>query len=485
MADKVRVRIAPSPTGEPHVGTAYTALFNYCFAKSQGGDFILRIEDTDQTRSTRQSEESIFASLKWLGFTWDEGPDVGGPHAPYRQSERSQIYKKHAADLIEKDAAYYCFCTPSRLDEMRKKLAAEKKSLGYDGCCRGVSKEDALKRAAAGEAHVVRLKVPRDDASGKTSFYDEIRKKEIEYSNQEVDDQVLLKADGFPTYHLANVVDDHLMGITHVIRAEEWIPSTPKHVLLYRAFGWNAPKFAHLSLLRNADKSKVSKRKNPVSLNWFRAAGYAKEAIINFLALMGYFTGDEKERFTLEDLRKGFSLDKISSSSPVFDLVKLNVLNEEFVRSLSPEQYIAHLKETLDFACRYLAPVLPHVQERYKIGHGFAFWTDLFFKTALDYTVEDLTIKGLDKKQTEEVLRKTGAAVEDCKPVSIEDFDKAVAKVRDESGLKAGNFMMALRIALTGSSTSLPLFETMAMLGRDRCVVRLKEAAAFVKARLA
>jgi glutamyl-tRNA synthetase len=483
MPEKVRVRIAPSPTGEPHVGTAYTALFNYCFAKSQGRDFILRIEDTDQTRSTRQSEESIFAALRWLGFTWDEGPDVGGPNAPYRQSERSGIYQNHARELIEKGAAYYCFCPPARLEEMRKKLAAEKKPLGYDGACRSLGKEEALRRISAGEPYVVRLKVPREEGD-KTSFYDEIRKKEIEYPNQEIDDQILLKADGFPTYHLANVVDDHLMGITHVIRAEEWIPSTPKHVLLYRAFGWQPPRFAHLSLLRNADKSKVSKRKNPVSLNWFRAAGYTREAIINFLALMGYYTGKENERFTLDDLKKGFSLDKISSSSPVFDLVKLNALNEEYVRSFPQEKYIGHLKDTLDFACRYLAPILPLVQERYKIGQGFAFWTDPFFRPSLDYGVEDFTLKGLDKKQIEDALRKSAASIEEAKPVSIEDFDKVIGKVRDESGIKPGNFMMALRMALTGSSTSLPLFETMAMLGRDRCMVRLKEAAVFVKARL-
>ncbi|MFH0919973.1 MAG: glutamate--tRNA ligase [Fibrobacterota bacterium] len=482
MPSKVRVRIAPSPTGEPHVGTAYIALFNYCFAKSQGGDFILRIEDTDQARSSKQSETSIFQALRWLGFQWDEGPDTSGPFGPYRQSERTGIYKKHAQELVGKGAAYPCFCTPVRLDEIRKKLAAEKKNLGYDGACRAIPHEEANRRMAAGEPHVIRLKVNRD-GDVRTSFFDEIRKKEVEYSNNEIDDQVLLKTDGFPTYHLANVVDDHLMGITHVIRAEEWIPSTPKHVLLYRAFGWDAPKFAHVSLLRNADKSKVSKRKNPVSLNWFRAAGYTREAIINFLGLMGYFTGSEAERFGLDELMQGFTLDKISTSAPIFDLVKLQVLNEEYIRKFTAEQYITYLKETVDFAARYLGPVLPHVQERHKIGLGFNVWTDMFFRATLDYTVEGLVGKGMEKKQAEEVLKKSAVALEDSKAGTPADFEQLLSKIKDESGAKPGAVLMTLRVAITGSSTSLPLYEAMAMLGKDRTVIRLKEANAFLRSR--
>lgn len=483
MSDTVRVRIAPSPTGEPHVGTAYIALFDYCMAKANGGKFVLRIEDTDQTRSTKESENSIFQALRWLGLNWDEGPDVGGPFGPYRQSERTAIYHAHAKELLDKGVAYRCFCSPERLESMRAKLAAEKKNYFYDGLCRNLSREESDNRAAAGESHVIRLAIPRDPGA-KTSFYDEIRKKEIEYQHSEIDDQILLKADGFPTYHLANVVDDHLMQITHVIRAEEWIPSTPKHVLLYKAFGWQAPKFAHVSLLRNADKSKVSKRKNPVSLNWFRAAGYTREAMINFLALMGYSTGNGNERFTLETLCQGFALDNISTSSPIFDLVKLNTLNEEYVRKFNTQTYIEYLKETQDYACRYLEPILAHVQERFKIGHGFAFWTDMFFKTNLEYTADGFSVKGLEKRQIEEILKKTIATIEDLKTPNTQDFETNINKVREETALKAGPFMMVLRIALTGSSTSLPLFESMSMLGKDRCVVRLKEAAQFVKSRL-
>jgi len=397
MASNIRVRIAPSPTGEPHVGTAYTALFNYCLAHSANGKFLLRIEDTDQTRCTPGSEESIFKALRWLGLEWDEGPDIGGPFGPYRQSERLPIYKEHAMQLVEKGSAYFCFCTQERLAKMQEKQKAEKKNLGYDGCCRLIDPTEAGKRAHAGEPHVIRLKVEKSN-NETTTFFDEIRQKDVTYNNIEIDDQILLKTDGFPTYHLANVVDDHLMRISHVIRAEEWIPSTPKHVMLYKAFGWDMPKFAHLSLLRNADKSKVSKRKNPVSLNWFRAAGYTKEAIINFLGLLGYSSGSASERFTISDMLNGFSLDRISTSSPVFDLEKLKTLNEEYIRGYSLYGYIQYMKDTIDFAARHLSPIMSEVQKRHKIGLGFNVWTDMFFKTELEYTANDFITKETNKK---------------------------------------------------------------------------------------
>ncbi|MEI6806362.1 MAG: glutamate--tRNA ligase, partial [Myxococcaceae bacterium] len=258
---EIRVRIGPSPTGDPHVGTGYVSLFNYAFAKQQGGKFILRIEDTDQKRSSPESEQAILDSVKWLGINWDEGPDIGGPCGPYRQSERLDIYKKHVDMLLASGHAYWCTCTAERLAEVRKRQLALKQPTGYDGCCRELNLTSGI---------VVRLKTPRE---GETVFHDALRG-EIKIGNSEVDDQVLFKSDGFPTYHLANVVDDHLMKITHVIRGEEWISSTPKHVLLYRFFGWEPPAFAHLPLLRNADKSKVAKRKNPVSLEYFKQAGY-------------------------------------------------------------------------------------------------------------------------------------------------------------------------------------------------------------------
>src|SRR5688500_18614992 len=300
----VRVRIAPSPTGDPHVGTAYIALFNYCFARKNGGQFILRIEDTDRTRWTKESEDSILRALRWVGLSWDEGPDIGGELGPYRQSERADIYREHAEILLERGRAYRCFCTADRLAALREEQKREKRNLGYDGLCRGLPAEESRARAAAGEPHVVRLAMPRE---GKTVVTDMLRGT-VEYDNAGIDDQVLLKSDGFPTYHLANVVDDRLMQITHVIRAEEWISSTPKHVQLYAAFGWPEPSWVHMPLLRNADKSKISKRKNPVSVDYYRDAGVLPEALLNFLGRMGWSlpSDPDREKFGLEDMVREF-----------------------------------------------------------------------------------------------------------------------------------------------------------------------------------
>ena len=324
MADpQVRVRIAPSPTGDPHVGTAYIALFNYVFAKKSGGQFILRIEDTDRARSTKDSEEAILRALKWIGLSWDEGPDVGGPHGPYRQSERADIYSAHAKLLIETKNAYRCFCTEARLQSLRAQQMAEKKQLGYDGNCRNLNQNEIESHLANNEPYVVRLAMPKE---GVTIVHDGLRAAAPEYQNATIDDQVLLKSDGFPTYHLANVVDDHLMRITHVIRAEEWISSTPKHLQLYQAFGWERPRFYHMPLLRNSDKSKISKRKNPVSLDYYRDAGYLPEALLNFLGLMGFSFGGDREKFTLPEMIEAFDWSKVSTGGPVFDLAKLSWL---------------------------------------------------------------------------------------------------------------------------------------------------------------
>src|SRR6185436_11240696 len=324
----IRVRIAPSPTGDPHVGTAYVALFNYAFARKHGGQFILRIEDTDRERSSMASEAMIFEALHWLGLEWDEGPDKGGPHAPYRQSERSAIYREHAAELVKRGAAYPCFCSRERLDALREEQKAKKKNFGYDGHCRSIGLTEAARRQQAGEAHVIRLAMPRE---GQSVVHDLLRG-DVTIDNAQVDDQVLLKSDGFPTYHLANVVDDHLMGITHVIRAEEWISSTPKHVELYDAFGWTAPEFIHMPLLRNADKSKISKRKNPVSLDYYADAGILPEAMLNFLGLMGWSFGGDREKFTLAEMLAAFDISRVRLGEPVFDLEKLSWLNGLYMR---------------------------------------------------------------------------------------------------------------------------------------------------------
>ena len=328
------MRIAPSPTGDPHIGTAYIALFNYAYARKHGGSFILRIEDTDRARYNAQSEHRIFDALQWLGLNWNEGPDVGGPYGPYRQSERIDSYQHYARQLVADGHAYYCFCTPERLDALRKEQIARKEPPRYDRLCLHRTVEDVEARLAAEESWVIRMRAPQE---GSTSFEDPARGT-ITIDNRELDDQVLLKSDGFPTYHLAVVVDDHLMGVTLVCRAEEWIPSTTKHVLLYRFFGWEQPAFVHMPLLRNADKSKISKRKNHTSLEWYRAQGFLSAAMINYLALQGWSMPDGRETFSLDDFISEFTFDRVSTGAPIFDIKRLDDLNGQYIRALSTEE---------------------------------------------------------------------------------------------------------------------------------------------------
>ena len=325
-----RVRIAPSPTGDPHVGTAYIGLLNYCFAQQHGGQFVLRIEDTDQGRCTPESEQAIFDAMRWLGLNYDEGPDIGGPHGPYRQSERvaAGIYQQYVDQLIAQGDAYRCFCTAETLAEMRESQRAAKQPIMYDRRCFELTAEESQRRADAGEPFVVRMNSPQE---GTFTYQDRLRGgksgkshgKTIEKNWADIDDQVLLKSDGWPTYHLAAVVDDHLMGITHVIRAEEWLNSLPKHVWLNERLGFTTPEYIHVGLLRNADKSKISKRKNPTNLLWYRDQGYLPQALINFLALLGHSHPDEQEFFDLAELVRIFDLDRLSVAGPVFDMDKL------------------------------------------------------------------------------------------------------------------------------------------------------------------
>ena len=380
----IRVRIAPSPTGDPHVGTAYIGLLNLIYARQRGGKFVLRIEDTDRTRFVATSEQEIFDSLRWLGLAWDEGPDVGGPYGPYRQSERTEIYREHVAMLLANGTAYRSFETAEELEAMRKSQLAAKLPPRYNGAHRELTEAQAEAYLAEGRAYVIRLKVP---AEGETSFRDELRG-EIKFSHNNVDDQVLMKSDGFPTYHLANVVDDHLMKITDVIRAEEWISSTPKHVLLYQAFGWELPRFWHMPLLRNLDKSKISKRKNPVSLIYYRQAGFLPEAMLNFLGLMcggmpaGGKVNEQKdstvEIFDLEKMLKEFVFERISLGGPVFDLVKLKWLNGEYLRALTLEAFFTQLRTNL-FSDEYLRSIAPLVQTRIDTLGQFGDLADFFF----------------------------------------------------------------------------------------------------------
>lgn len=475
----VRVRIAPSPTGDPHVGTAYIALFNYCFAKKHRGKFVLRIEDTDRTRSSKESEHEILGALRWLGLAWDEGPDVGGSFGPYRQSERAGLYKEHADRLLSSGRAYRCFCTTERLAELRDSQRREKRPPGYDGKCRALDASEVDKRAQDGEAHTVRLAMPKE---GKTKFVDKLRG-ELEFDNQQIDDQVLLKSDGFPTYHLANVVDDHAMEITHVVRAEEWISSTPKHVQLYDAFGWPEPEWIHMPLLRNKDKSKISKRKNPVSIAYYRDAGFLPEAMVNFLANMGYSIGDDKEKFLIDEMVKNFDFERVSLGGPVFDLEKLGWLNGLYLRELSTKQLVERIKDWR-FRDEQLLRVAALVHERMRRLDEFGPLTTFFFSGDLDY--EPVREKLVPKKRTAVELRKVLAALaEEYEKIgdrfSAATLEPVTREFADAKEWKTKELFMPLRIVVTGQTASPPLFETMEVLGRELCRRRMATAIEYLK----
>ena len=436
---------------------------------------MLRIEDTDRERSSEVSERMIFDSLRWLGLDWDEGPDVGGPHGPYRQSERTLIYREHAAKLVASGAAYPCFCTIDRLAGLREEQRKNKQQLGYDGHCRAIPAAEAARRTAAGEEHVIRLGMPAD---GELVVEDLLRG-EIRFPAGQVDDQVLVKSDGYPTYHLANVVDDHLMKISHVIRAEEWISSLPKHVQLYRAFGWQPPVFCHLPLLRNDDTSKISKRKNPVSLNFYRRAGFLPEAMLNYLALMGWTMPDEREEFSLAEFIDQFSLTDIRLGGPVFDLTKLRWLNGRYIRGLQPQQLLERLRSGL-LADDYLVEVLALSRERIDTLEDFMSYADFFFVGDVvwdDPARAKMVIRDTTPPQTAKLFRllleESLDPILEWQPGAIEDALRLFCEGHD---LTPKQLFMPLRIAVTGRAATPPLFETMAVLGKETCRRRLRTA---------
>ena len=473
----IRVRIAPSPTGDPHVGTAYIGLLNYIYARQRGGKFVLRIEDTDRTRFVPTSEQMIFDSLRWLGLTWEEGPDVGGPHGPYRQSERTEIYRQHADLLLANGTAYRCFCTAEELEVVRKQQIAAKLPPRYPGTCRNLTPEQIAANEAADKAFVVRLAVPprANDTTASTTFRDELRG-DITFDHNNVDDQVLMKSDGFPTYHLANVVDDHLMEITDVIRAEEWISSTPKHVLLYKAFGWQLPRFWHMPLLRNLDKSKISKRKNPVSLIYYRDSGYLPEAIINFLGLMGGGMPADinggTEQFTLTEMVEHFVFTNIRLGGPVFDLTKLKWLNGEYLRKLTPEQFF-HEVRTRVFSDDYLRQISALMQTRIETLAQFGDLTSFFFRDDVLPPQEVF----LPKKRTLEetiAFATDQLAVLETTDWTHEALEPALKKLGEEKSWSVKENFMLLRAIITGSTMSPPLLESMIVFGKARSLDRVR-----------
>ncbi|MEL6185266.1 MAG: glutamate--tRNA ligase, partial [Myxococcota bacterium] len=447
MTDRpVRVRIGPSPTGEPHVGTAYIALFNLAFARKHGGQFVLRVEDTDQDRSRPEWEQQIIEGLEWLGLKWDEGPDVGGPHGPYRQSERKAIYEEHIWKLVDAGKAYRCFATKEELDELRARQIANKERQGYDRRHRNLSEAQIQGFLHEGRSFVIRLATPLD---GETVVKDRLRG-EVRFANEEIDDQILFKSDGFPTYHLANVVDDHLMGISHVIRAEEWISSTPKHVLLYEAFGWEAPEFVHMPLLRNADKSKISKRKNPVSIMDYRQRGFVPEAVVNYLALLGMTMPDEREVFDFDEFVAALDFDRVHLGGPVFDLEKFTWLNGKYFRERLSEEELLQLLQTELLAESRLREIIPLIRERIDKGEDFVPATSYFFSGDLETPAAELLPKKRGYKETAQALEGYVEAVDKQVDFSADALEAMSRGYGEKIEWKPRDLFMPVRVAKIG-----------------------------------
>jgi len=469
----VRTRVAPSPTGDPHVGTAYIALFNYCFARAHGGQFLLRIEDTDQARSTADSEQAILDSLRWLGLDWDEGPDVGGPHGPYRQSERMQMYGEYARQLVDAGKAFVCYRSTAELDELRDARRAAGTSTALKHSDLKLTEEEVQRRRDAGEPFVIRMIVPEEE--GACAVEDMLRGT-IELDWSMVDAQILLKSDGMPTYHLANVVDDHLMGITHVLRGEEWINSAPKHKLLYEYFGWDMPQLCHLPLLRNPDKSKLSKRKNPTSILYYQRMGFLPEALLNYLGRMGWSMPDESEKFTLQQMMAAFDIQRVSLGGPIFDVEKLSWLNGLWIREDLSEAQLAQRLVDWAYNEANLLKVLPHAQKRMETLSDFAPLASFLVSGTLP--LNEASFEGVKGKR-EDIVRGMQFALWRMEALShwtrdtVWDELKALA---DAMGVKVKDLLAPLFVAIAGSSASFSVVDSMEMLGPDMSRARIRHA---------
>lgn len=498
LINHVRTRVAPSPTGDPHVGTAFQALFNQVFAHRYSGQFLLRIEDTDQKRFIASSEEVIFDALAWLDLTPDESVQKAGAVGPYRQSERLALYQKYAQQLVDQGYAYYCFCTSERLASMREQQQAQKVPPKYDRTCRNLSQEEVAKRLASGEKAVIRLKVPDDQ----TIIVHDVLRGEVKFDSNIVDDQVLLKSDGFPTYHLAVVVDDHLMKITHMMRGEEWLSSAPKHILLYQYLGWQPPVMIHTPILRNPDRSKLSKRKGNTSLWWYREQGYLKEALINFLALLVWKPKDQREVFSKQEMIANFEWEQLKVTGPIFDTTKLLWLNGVYLRQLTLDELLLRLNDWLDWLGKHaqdekikadaldlgrwqkakpelFKQALLLAQERLKLFTELRDLIDFYFLDQLDYDLPDL----LQKHQPAEVktaLEKTKQALQTLDSWTAESWENAIRQTADQLEMKHKDLFMCLRSATTARKFTPPLFEVMQALGKEEVYRRIDLAINFL-----
>ncbi len=476
----VRVRYGPSPTGEPHVGNIRTALFDWLLVRRFGGQFIVRIEDTDQSRAVEGTEQLILDALTWLGLDWDEGPDKSGPFAPYRQSERLPMYVDAAQRLIDDDKAYRCSCTSERLDALRKSQQKAKQPPGYDRHCRGLE-------ISADQPHVVRLAMPGD---GDTIVNDHLRG-DVSFQNALLDDHVLLKRDGFPTYHLASVVDDHHMQITHVIRGEEWLSSAPRHVQTYAALGWDEPAWVHIPIIRGPDKGKLSKRHGATSIREYAEQGFLPEALLNFLALLGWSKDETTTIMSRDEITESFDLDGLGLSSAMFDIERLQEMNARYIRDLDPSDFLrrgrphleARVQQSIsDDALDRLLPIATAIQERVKLMPEFADYTDFFFTTgALDYDNAELMGRAYKNKpwaalESVEASLKTLRSVDESE-WTTPGLESILRDLATERGEKPGALFTPIRVATTGKRIAPPLFETLETLGQDLTVERLNAAA--------
>jgi glutamyl-tRNA synthetase len=482
MTQPVRVRFAPSPTGHPQVGNIRTAMFDWLLARHTGGTFILRIEDTDVTRKVEGAVEYIMEGLKWLGLDWDEGPDIGGDYGPYYQSQRLELYRDAAERMVKQGDAYYCYCSPERLEEMRQEQVARKQPPGYDRHCRDLTPQERAKKEAEGIVPVVRFKVPLE---GQTKFTDLVYG-DVAFENSTIDDFVMLKSDGYPTYHLANVVDDHAMKISHVIRGEDWISSTPRHLLMYKALGYEPPQYVHNPLILGPDRAKLSKRHGAVSILEYRDQGYLPETMFNFIAFIGWSLDDKTEIMTRQQLIENFTLERMGKTGAIFNKEKLDWMNGVYIRGLDIEDFTQRalpflekdlppsVKRPLDTG--YTRKIMPLIKERTKKLTDVPDLVGFFFAEELDYDPALLIAKNMTRESTLAALEVSSQRLSRLTVFTEESLETLLRPLAEELGLKAGQLFSVLRTAVTGETATPPLFQTMVVLGRERCLQRIDEA---------
>ncbi len=483
MTEKIRVRIAPSPTGKLHIGNARTGLFNYLFARHYGGTFVLRIDDTDEERSTKEAEDAIFEGFKWLGITWDEGPDIGGNYGPYKQTERAQTYKDALDELLEKGDAYYCFCSTEELEQ--KRMAAEKahEIYRYDNKCRCISNDEAKKRMASGERAVIRLKVPENVEA---SFVDLIRGP-IEVDSSAFDDFVIAKPNG-PLYNFATVIDDHLMDITHILRGQDHLTNTSKQILIYRALGYELPKFGHFSLILDTNRKKLSKRAGAVYIGDFQEQGYLPQSVVNFIALIGWSPGDNREKMTLQEMAEAFDMEKIQKADAIFDLEKLKWLNGVYIREMplkdlteAVKPYLRNAGFEVDKADpAWLEKVVSLEQERIRLFSEAPELFDFFFKE-VDYNPDLLSLKKKNPQEIHSALLKVKEELEGVQVWTKDELENTCRSLAGVMGWQTGDLFMPIRIAVTSKKATPPLFETMEVLGKELSLKRIDSAASLLK----